>query len=487
MVKKIVKNKQLITVLLVTFIGAFIRLYGIVDGMPFTFDQAEFYFYVRDIVGGKPVLIGPRTGIEGFFLGPLYFYLLVPFYLIFDGHPAGGAVMDAIFGILVIPAIYVLTKELFNRKVAYITAILACFSPLLVAYSRYSWNPHPLVFFSIIFYWAILRVLKGEEKFIVLAFLAFSIGLQLEIASAIFFIPTVFLLFIWTRYKPKNFWFWCFGLVILLLSLVPQVAFNIRHEFLTVKALVRYLQEKKSFTQDWFYFIKVRLGQYFSAFRDVLVAPKDVLFPLILMFSGTVYLKRIFKERPLIVKLIICWLSVNFFFLFFSGEQIWQHHFISLFPVFIIVASLAIYNFLRWRKDKIIAIIIAGLFFYVNFYSVWPRKQPEEDGALLFKHQLTAIDYIYKDAGGRNFNVFIYVPSVYDHSYRYIFEWYGKDKYGYLPTDGKKQKRVYFIIEPDNQLAERRLRWKTSHEGEGKKIGEKKFGGGLVVEKRRRK
>lgn len=486
------KNRELILIILITNIAAFIRLYGLSDGIPFTFDQAEFSFYVRDILNGKPVLIGPRTGIEGFFLGPLYFYLLVPFYWLTKGHPVAGAYMDALFGILVIPAIYLLGKEMFDKKVGVIASLLACFSPNFISNSRFSWNPHPLLLFSIIFYYSILKVLKGEEKYIIFSFFAFSCGLQFEIASAIFYIPTVFLIFFWTKYRPKKIIYWLLGLLILLISLIPQLAFNLRHEWLTVKALIKYLSKRESFTNDYFYLISARFNQYFDAFREVVFSQRDILFPLFLLFSGFYFLYKELNKNPIVTKLLFCWLTVNFFFLFFSGERVWPHHFISLFPAFILISALSLKKFLEWKNDGAISYLIFFLVVFINIYNVWsniwPKKTTHTDERIiLFKHQLAAIDYIYKESKGEPFNVFIYVPCVYDHSYRYIFEWYGKKTYGYLPTKDKKEKLVYFIIEEDYEIPARKTNWLYTKRNEGEIQKVKAFGGALIVEKRIRR
>lgn len=485
MFKKFFKvNYQFLFVLLVILIGGFIRLYRIYDGMPFTFDQAEFSFYVQDILRGKLALIGPRTGIEGFFLGPLYFYLLVPFYLLFNGHPVGGAVMDAIFGILVIPAIYILGKELFNKRVGLIASLLACFSPLLTGYSRYSWNPHPLVLFSIIFYYSILKTIKGEEKYIMLAFFAFACGLQFEIASAIFYLPTTLLVCLWAKYRPKKIIYWFVGLLILLISFIPQLVFNLRHEFLTIKAITRFLTENTASGKSVF-FIKERLIEYPEVFKK-LIFPKNLIVAIFLLVAGFINLFGKYTKKSLGIKILFAWLSVNYLLLFLYRDKAWDHHYISLLPAFIILTSFLVENLLNIKKMKIIGSLILLIVLFFNLLIVFPKKEDTLRNFVLFKDEMEAIDFIYKDANRAKFSILTYVPSVYNQHYFYLFEWYGRKKYGYLPSLNKKESLIYFIIEPDNQLPTRLTNWLYTKRNEGKLIFEKRFNGGLMVQKRER-
>mgnify|MGYP001616114463 FL=1 len=50
-------------------------------------------------------------------------------------------------------------------------------------------------------------------------------------------------------------------------------------------------------------------------------------------------------------------------------------------------------------------------------------------------NEIRAIDFVYKKAEGKNFKVYTYLPSVYDYPYQYLFWWYGRKNYGYVPGE----------------------------------------------------
>jgi hypothetical protein len=45
------------------------------------------------------------------------------------------------------------------------------------------------------------------------------------------------------------------------------------------------------------------------------------------------------------------------------------------------------------------------------------------------------VDWVYTHAKGKGFAVYHYLPSVYDYPYQYIYPWYGKQTYGYVPCE----------------------------------------------------
>ena len=70
--------------------------------------------------------------------------------------------------------------------------------------------------------------------------------------------------------------------------------------------------------------------------------------------------------------------------------------------------------------------------------------------ASVYRNQLSVIDYAYGQANGRAFKYVVYTPPVFDYTYRYLFKWYGPNKYGYAPNDNAHL--AYFIIEPDPDI-----------------------------------
>ena len=77
-------KKNYILLLTLAF-GLFLRIYRLEELAGFDFDQEKAAFWIRDfLIHGKISLIGQEISTGGIFIGPLYFYLLSPFYFLLN-------------------------------------------------------------------------------------------------------------------------------------------------------------------------------------------------------------------------------------------------------------------------------------------------------------------------------------------------------------------------------------------------------------------
>ena len=133
--------------------------------MTFLGDEGRDVLVVYNILHGKLTLLGPTASVGCFFLGPVYYYFMAPFLLIFNYNPVGPAVMVALFGIVTVYLIYKFASEIFNYRVGLISALLYSISPVVIAYSRSSWNPNIFPFFSLLTLYIIYKALvKNNVK-----------------------------------------------------------------------------------------------------------------------------------------------------------------------------------------------------------------------------------------------------------------------------------------------------------------------------------
>ena len=78
----------------------------------------------------------------------------------------------------------------------------------------------------------------------------------------------------------------------------------------------------------------------------------------------------------------------------------------------------------------------------------WMVDYSDYGGKDKIRGKRAVIDYIYADAKGKPFSVFVFMPPVYTWPYDYLFLTYAKEKYGYMPSTEKKG-TAYMIIEQD--------------------------------------
>src|SRR5258706_15192233 len=149
MYKKFLTKSNLI-LLGILILAAFLRLYRIRDYLTFLGDEGRDVLIVYNILHGHLTLLGPTSSVGGFFLGPIYYYFMAPFLWLFQYDPVWPAVMVALLGIATVWLVYKIGAEFFGSKAGLIASLLYSISPLFISYSRFSWNPNPMPFFTLL-------------------------------------------------------------------------------------------------------------------------------------------------------------------------------------------------------------------------------------------------------------------------------------------------------------------------------------------------
>lgn len=101
MIKKTVQNKNLKIILVILILGLFARVYKLTDLFGFGHEQDLQAWIVKDILIDKhPRLIGQETSVPGLFIGPFYYYMLVPFFALFKLNPLSSYILITAISLL---------------------------------------------------------------------------------------------------------------------------------------------------------------------------------------------------------------------------------------------------------------------------------------------------------------------------------------------------------------------------------------------------
>ena len=149
--KRIAPYVPALVLLSILVLGAYVRFYRISEYMTFLGDEGRDMLVIkRMIVDHKFTLLGPTASVGGFFLGPIYYYFMLPFVWAWGLSPVGAAVMVALFGTATIYVVYRLGRDMFDEWVGLMASALYSVSPIVIAYSRSSWNPNVVPFFAVL-------------------------------------------------------------------------------------------------------------------------------------------------------------------------------------------------------------------------------------------------------------------------------------------------------------------------------------------------
>lgn len=481
----------------VVFMGAYLRLQSLFfSTFAFTYDVGRDLLAVADIVNKHNIpFIGPTTGIPGVFYGPWWYYILTPFFFIFNGDPRGIDFMMVFFGTITIILGYVLGKKIRDGVLGLILAAIIAVSQILIAFSSQIWNPNIAPFFTILILICLYEIFSKKEK---VSKYYFLIGLLLALCTdiEIFFgvillIGTMISLVSLNLKKIKliNILFLIMGGVLVLL---PRIAFEVKNNFLITQAFFKFITVKDPLQQSlkFMKIVEARINVFFDLFNFTIANSNQVIGVvfLIFMFVSLVLFKN--KLNSLEKKFIaVCVITISVFFLttIFFKHEIYPHYLAGLPIYFLLIFSISIASLRNINKGILVPASFIFLIFIINVdisrnIETIQGKNIWGADIATYKNQQEIIDFVYNEANGKNFKHVVYTPPVNDYTYRYLFSWYGKSKYGYVPSD--KARLAFFIIEPDPKFPQRIKDWLEARKNDGKIIKISKLKNGVIVQTR---
>jgi len=446
------KSKTTLMILVMILAGILFRLFLTWNGnFLFNMDNARDMVDVREmIVLGKFRLTGPNSAIEGLFNGPFWYYLLAVPFIISGGNPYASIIMEFILWAV---GGFFLLKLVSNwgRVLILPIGLLWIASNYIVLTNLYAFNPNPVTLLTPLFIYLLVSYLQKGKAILgilvwLLAGLFFNFEMNIGVFMPLIILASIILTKKFSLLKNNNFWI---GVGVFILTLMPQVIFDFKHQFIMSKAIVKFLAESNGSGFNPWKRLPVIWLSFYNTFQATMMNQK-LLASAILVLSIPILKKFLSQGKKDITALV----SLTFILVPFIGYLIVP---VSVNPWHLggpMAASLIFIGFLL--KELIsfgitgklisailtVSIILFGVGNITNFF-LNDMGKPSMDPSI-FRNEIAAIDYVYKQslrayalkkAGGKNFKVYTYLPSVYDYPYQYLFWWYGKKTYGYIPGE----------------------------------------------------
>lgn len=265
-----IKKQPIITVLLILLVSvaAFTRLWQLSNSFHFLGDQGRDALTVSRMFTDRDlVFIGPVTSVGNMYLGPFYYYFMLPFLFLSYPSPMGPVYAVAVVNIVTILLMYVWGKHLVGSKAAMMGAWLMAISYSAVTLSRFSWNPNIIPFFALLLFYAAYMAWKKDVRWWVWVGIAFSVLIQLHYvtilsgaAMGIIWLVQLFQLRKNWKELRRMLIFSLIAMVIFLVSLLPLMLFDSKHQWANAQAFQSLLSSDENFVQQssgWESFTKV--------------------------------------------------------------------------------------------------------------------------------------------------------------------------------------------------------------------------------------
>jgi len=440
-------------ILFILILGVIYKLIMTSNGnFIFHSDSARDMVEVREmVVLGKARFTGPTTAISGLFNGPAWYYLLSIPFVMSNGDPYAPLLMQII--LWVIGGFFLLKiVSKWGSWLVFPIGFLWIASDYIGLTTEYAFNPNPVILLTPLFIYIFSKYLENTKTiFAILTAILAGLFFNFEMSFGIFLPIIIFssLVFSKKTFLFKNIKFWI-SILFFILFLVPQLIFNIRYHSLMLNALIAHMHRESGKIP-----LDKRLSSITSSFYNLFIPTilnRKLLSSLLLIFSIPAFLKFFKdKKKDTIVIITLCYVFIPFAGYLLLPITINPWHLGGPMTGSIILVGFVLKKLMSINlPGKLISLVltISILFFSLaNMFKffTYDINIPSMDPSLL-KNELSAIDYVYQYANGKNFKVYSYLPSVYDYPYQYLFWWYGLRKYGYLPIDYAYAPNVFDYI-----------------------------------------
>ncbi len=431
MINKLLKNRRrrrLLLLVIVLVLAAFFRFVNLSKTVMFLDDQGRDVLKAAKILKeGDIPFIGPMASTGNLYLGPLYYWMITPFLWLFGYHPVGPVVMVALLGVAGCFLLFVILEKHLSLTAAFFGSVLYALSPLLVQTERFSWNPNPVPFFTLLWLF-FLQYLWDEKK----TFAAFGVGfalgvlIQLHYVTGLLFLVTFLVLLVWLwENRPSinielivRLLAWLVGGIII--PLLPFVMFEFKNAFINTRAGWQFLfsaKETGAVQSSWG-------GRVVKLMTKLLDQAWLVSKPFVLLgFAAASGLLVVWKSRRKFLPaltLAVLPVGLGLSALALSANEVHVHYIGFTFPFLFILLAVAFYFWQEHGFFFSLLIGLVGLLLLVNSFSRLCQDVVLTDSNRQVTRAQELAQYIIDNSDDEN----IFVTSLTGSPYAYPTRYY---------------------------------------------------------------
>ncbi|KKU15798.1 MAG: hypothetical protein UX25_C0053G0004 [Candidatus Woesebacteria bacterium GW2011_GWC2_45_9] len=410
--------KEAIFLGVILLVGAFLRLYRISEYMTFLGDEGRDAIIVRRLlVNFDPILIGPGTSIGNMYLGPLYYYLMAPALFFANYSPVGPSVQIALLGVATVFFVWYIARVWFGKTAGIIAALFYALAPTVIIYSRSSWNPNIMPFFSLLTIWGIWKFWQ-ERKFIWLPLIGMGVAFTLQSHYlGLLLTPVVAVPWLLTFFKirksesvrhfVRNT---IYGIILFLVLMSPIVIFDARHGWRNFAAMRTFFIERQTTVS----------ARPWKAIPKMPELAQDITTRLLAGKNETVGKITFLAMIVSAFGLLCLWLAASLIGLGLYKQEIYDHYYGFFFSApFLLLGGISQY-IVQSTKDigKIALFVVLGLLFFVNLQNS-PLKYPPNRQ---LQRSIEVAKKIEQEAGKEKFNLAVIAERNYEDGYQYFLE-----------------------------------------------------------------
>lgn len=445
----------------ILLLGLLLRFYRLPEMASYDFDQEYVTNFVLDVVRIYPIrFIGQGMSVEGLFMGPWYFYGLVPFYMLTNLDPIGGFIGSVLFGGAIILAYYLVGKRIFSKEVGLMAAFLRAtgFFALQADWSMVPSYSSDICILSLwlLFFWIwkhrrnLSRQTFSNPLFWLLPSVFFIFGFLTSMHPVHFHFGLVFLILValWrVRFSLKSVGV---AIVALFLPITPLLIFEYLRNFaMTRQVLMMFSGEyagSKSEGFSWdrvMYTLKAALNQWNQVWE--LSSDQRLIGLSLLLLVGALLIwllrKRFPQEKWFHFTAFGTTIFITILYYMFFPTHVPAYYLRGIQALSVLYLSFVFVELWHEKKTtKALAVFLLGLFCVLNahsLFSAWTRTD-----LIRLSRKQAIIDHILEQANGQPFQVSYVTEPGWQFGYKSLFR--------LAELEPGEQGPVYTIVAPVN-------------------------------------
>lgn len=415
-------------------------------------DIARDFLLFDEIAKKKIVLIGPRaSGLQGFFHGPLWLYLNMPFYILGHGNPVivgwGWIVLTVIFLYIT----YLLSKNHLSKKTS--ISIIILFLAIFARHIKGLYNPYGALFLVIPFIFSLFSYLEsGKEKYLFLSFFILGAMIQFQIAVAIPLLIASLPLVFYFIFKKKVF-IHIRSILSILVFISSYIVFDLRHKFQLLSSILKYVTGKTNVIPlDTKIVIKQRLS--LMSTRLVLFQNKTINFMIFIIILFTVFYililnkkgKKLQKNERLFVLGVYFYISFYIISIVHKGWLL-GHYYLPILAIPIMLTGVGS-NIQKVRKIYKMFLLLSLIYWTVaniNYNKNIKKIIGTSENSWIYQSKVAKTVFEQKD---KEFGFFIFSPDILAYQSKAAMNYYINKNPNIKVAIYQKRPITYLIIAP---------------------------------------
>lgn len=420
---KIISLKEIIILVCIVVLAIFFRVHNLEGRMTFEWDQARDFEAVGTMLTtGKPLLLGPivRGATGGFYLGPLYYYLITPLYFFSGGNPLSLTVLSIGLDVAVICLLFIFIKSTLSLAPAIITSMLWAGSPLIISSAQIPWNVSLIPLWTLVFIITLSKLSK-PNRFRYKLLTIFLVSLTANIHLSLVPIAAFFLAINWRSFiklsRQRYALLGCAGILPVSTLILHDLLFRFENTIL----LKRFLFGVSTKSANMSEIISLIIEKYGYTIARLYTGEPYTIFGLIIVISlllyGFVSQRKYITVRYSLLSIVV----VLFSLLIYRDRDFAEYYFSpSFIPILILMAyacQALIKKFPLFLKYGVV-ISVSAVYLYLGMvirsaetspYSLTVKKMiistirdlgyPVEVRTALPRERNTGFDYLMKQMG----------------------------------------------------------------------------------------